>query len=487
MNKTFYVTTSIPYASGKPHIGNAFDPLYADVLARYHTQLGEIVAYTAGSDEHGSKIYEKAEQAGVKPEEFIEQVVPQIKDLHQTINSQFTHFSRTNSKQHIAAAQKLWKLMGDDIYKSKYSGWYCVGCEEYKTETEVKENKGICPLHNKPYEKLEEENYFFKLSSYGPQLIKLIESGEFEVIPANRQTEILNVIKDGLVDISISRPKKKLSWGIPVPGDTTQVMYVWFEALLNYITVLDYPDGADFKTFWPTNVQIVGKDNLRFHAAIYPAMLLSAKLPLLKTLFVHGHVTSGGKKMSKTIGNVVSAEEIIQKYGTDAFRYYFLRHVPSYDDGDFTWERFDAVYHGELANELGNAVQRVASMINRYQQGVIGEYPIPEHDDEPYHTALKNCQFDRALEWVWDLVKSLNVFIEQEKPWQLAKELDETHLKEVLASCVGDILQIAELLVPFLPNTATTIKEIFKDGYVRNYSGVLFPRIDESTTAETGA
>jgi methionyl-tRNA synthetase len=479
MSKNFYVTTSIPYASGAPHIGNAFDWLYADTLARYHKQLGETVAYNAGSDEHGSKVYEKATEAGITPEQFVETIVPKIIEGHKAVNSDYTHFSRTNSKLHIAGAQKLWKQMGDDIYKSSYSGWYCTGCEEYKTETEVKANNGVCPLHDKKYEKLEEENYFFKLSSYSDKLQELIESGEFQVIPENRKQEILNVIKDGLQDISVSRPKKKLPWGIPVPGDTTQVMYVWFEALMNYITVLDYPDGADFKAFWPTDVQIVGKDNLRFHAAIYPAMLLSAKLPLLKKLFVHGHVTSGGKKMSKTIGNVVNTEDIVSKYGADAFRYYFLRHVPSYDDGDFTWERFDAVYHGELANELGNAVQRVASMINRYQQGVIGEYPKPEHDAEPYHTAIENCQFDRALEWVWDLVRGLNVFIEQEKPWQLAKELDESHLKEVLAACVGDVLQIAELLQPFLPTASATIQQIFKDGYVRNYSGVLFPRIEE--------
>jgi methionyl-tRNA synthetase len=478
MNKNFYITTSIPYASGNPHIGNAIDWLYADTVARYQKQQGYDVAYNAGSDEHGSKIYEKALEAGVKPEVFIESIIPVIKEGHTLINSQYTHFSQTNSKQHITIAQKLWKQMGDDIYKSKYVGWYCVGCEEYKTETEVKENNGICPLHDKKYEKLEEENYFFKLSKYNDQLLQLIESGEFEVVPENRKTEIINVIKGGLTDLSVSRPKKKLPWGIPVPGDASQVMYVWFEALMNYITVLDYPNGADFKKFWPTDLQIVGKDNLRFHAAVYPAMLLSAQLPVLKRLFVHGHLTVGGKKMSKTIGNVVTTEEIVQKYGADAFRYYFLRHISSYADGDFTWERFDAVYHGELANELGNAVQRVASMINRYQQGVIGEYIIPGHDTNPYHQALQNQQFDRALEWVWELVKGLNIFIEQEKPWQLAKEQDDTHLKEVLAACVGDILQIAELLVPFLPQTSETIKHIFNDGYVHNYSGVLFPRIE---------
>lgn len=478
MSKHFYVTTSIPYASGKPHIGNAIDWLYADTVARYKKQQGFTVAYSAGADEHGSKIYEKALEAGVKPEVFIEGVVPVIKEGHKLISSEYTHFARTNSKQHIAISQKLWKQMGDDIYKSKYTGWYCVGCEEFKTETEVKENKGVCPLHDKKYEQLEEENYFFKLSSYSDQLLELINSGQFEIVPEHRKTEILNVIKNGLTDISVSRPKKKLPWGIPVPGDTTQVIYVWFEALMNYITLLDYPNGEDFKKFWPTDLQIVGKDNLRFHAAIYPAMLLSAGLPVLKRLFVHGHLSVGGKKMSKTIGNVVNTEDIVNRYGADAFRYYFLRHIPSYDDGDFTWERFDAVYHGELANELGNGVQRVASMINRYQQGVIGEYPIPGHDTAPYHEAIENQQFDRALEWVWELVKGLNVFIEQEKPWQLAKEKDDSHLKEVLAACVGDVLQIAELIEPFLPQTSQTIRHIFQDGYVHNYSGVLFPRIE---------
>ena len=365
MNKTFYVTTSIPYASGNPHIGNAIDWLYADTVARYRKQQGDEVLYSAGADEHGSKIYENALKAKLKPEEFIEKIVPVIEKGHKLINSQYTNFMRTNSKQHISIAQKLWKQMGDDIYKSAYEGWYCVGCEEFKTDTEVKLNNGTCPDHDKAYEKIKEENYFFKLSSYGDKLLDLIESGEFEIVPENRKTEILNVIKGGLEDISVSRPKKKLPWGIPVPGDTTQVIYVWFEALMNYITLLDYPNGEDFKKFWPTSLQIVGKDNLRFHAAIYPAMLLSVNLPPLKRLFVHGHLTVNGKKMSKTVGNIVDVEDIVKKYGTDAFRYYFLRHVPSHADGDFAWERFDAVYHGELASQLGNAVQRVASMINR--------------------------------------------------------------------------------------------------------------------------
>jgi methionyl-tRNA synthetase len=481
MSKYYYVTTSIPYASGTPHIGNAIDWLYADTVARYKQQQGFTVAYSAGSDEHGTKIYEKALANKEKPEDFVEKIVPKIKDGHKRINSSYSHFARTNSKEHVKAAQLLWKQMSNDIYKSKYVGWYCVGCEEYKTETEVKENKGICPLHDKKYEKLEEENYFFKLSKYNDKLLELIDSGEFEIVPEHRKTEIVNVIKSGLTDLSVSRPKKKLPWGIPVPGDATQVMYVWFEALMNYITLLDYPNGDDFKRYWPTNLQIVGKDNLRFHAAVYPAMLLSAGLPVLKRLFVHGHLSVGGKKMSKTIGNVVTTEEIVKKYGTDAFRYYFLRHVPSYDDGDFTWERFDAVYHGELANELGNAVQRVASMITRYQNGVIGTFPAAQHDSARYHEAIENQQFDRALQWVWGLIRGLNAYIEQEKPWHIAKEADAKHLQEVLATCAADALQIAELLLPFMPETSQAITKIFEGGEITHYSGVLFPRIEDTS------
>ncbi len=472
----YYVTTSIPYATGNPHIGNAIDWLYADTMSRYKKQQGFEVAYSAGSDEHGSKIYEKAVAAGVKPEDFVEAVVPIIQSGHKLINSEYTHFARTNSKQHITIAHTLWKQMGADIYKSNYKGWYCVGCEEFKTETEVKENAGVCPLHDKKYEQLEEENYFFRLSKYNEQVLELIESGEFEVIPEYRKTEILNVLKDGLTDLSISRPKKKLPWGISVPGDDTQVMYVWFEALMNYITLLDYPDGEDFKKFWPTDLQIVGKDNLRFHAAIYPAMLLSIGLPMLKRLFVHGHLTVDGKKMSKTVGNIITTEAVVSKYGVDAFRYYFLRHISSYNDGDFSWDAFEAAYNNELANELGNAVQRTAAMIERYQDGVIGTVPEAEHDSSPVADALAECRFDRALDHLWDQVRGLNQYIDTEKPWEIAKAGDKDHLREVLAYQVSCLLEIADLLEPFLPETAGKIKHIFASGTIKLPEQTLFPK-----------
>jgi methionyl-tRNA synthetase len=477
MSTKFYVTTSIPYASGAPHIGNAIDWLYADTIARYHKQKGEQVIYSAGADEHGTKIVEKAEAANLPPQEFIETVIPAIKAAHKVINSDYTHFARTNSDQHIKAAQLLWQNMGDDIYKGTYSGWYCVGCEEYKTETEVHANNSVCPLHDRAYEKLEEENYFFKLSKYQKELENLIETNEFRVVPESRKNEILSTIKSGLDDISISRPKSTLEWGIPVPNDETQVMYVWFEALMNYITLLGYPDGEEFKDFWPTNVQIVGKDNLRFHAAIYPAMLLSAQLPMLKTLFVHGHISVGGKKMSKTIGNVVTTEEIVEKYGADAFRYYFMRHVPSYYDGDFTWERLDAIYHGELANELGNAVQRVASMVERYLGGSV-EITVSDHIDSQLDAFIENCQFDKALEYVWAKVRDLNQYIEQTKPWQLAKAENTDELRVVLQKSAADIVRIGQLIAPFLPNAAAAINTIFASGTINNQAGILFPRIE---------
>ncbi len=286
------------------------------------------------------------------------------------------------------------------------------------------------------------------------------------------------MLNEGLDDISISRPKEKLDWGIPVPGDAKQVMYVWFEALMNYITVLGYPEHDDFKHFWPANVQVIGKDIIRFHAAIWPAMLLSLNLPLPKQLYVHGFITMNGEKMSKSIGNVVAPQEILAKYGTDPFRYYFLRHIPSYEDGDFSWDAFEASYNNELANELGNAVQRTLAMIQKYQNGIIGEMPEAEHDVAPYNEAIAQCKFDRALDDVWEQVRGLNQYIDEQKPWEIAKADDEEHLREVLAYQASCLLQIADMLEPFMPETAVKIRNIFSEGIVRPIAGTLFPRND---------
>jgi methionyl-tRNA synthetase len=257
-------------------------------------------------------------------------------------------------------------------------------------------------------------------------------------------------------------------------------MYVWFEALMNYITVLGYPEHEDFKNFWPVNVHVIGKDILRFHAAIWPAMLMSLDLPLPKTLYVHGFINVDGQKMSKSIGNVISPKEIIDKYGVDAFRYYFLRHIPSYEDGDFTWTTFEAAYNNELANELGNAVQRTVAMIQKYQGGLIGSIPEAGHDIAHYQAAIDACQFDRALDAVWLQVRGLNQYIDEEKPWELAKAKEEEHLRDVLAAQAGNLLEIADLLEPFMPDTAVKIKAIFSEGVVRPTTATLFPKLEEA-------
>ena len=366
-------------------------------------------------------------------------------------------------------------------------GLYCTGCESFVSEAVAKENKGNCPHHNKPYQKLEEENYFFKLSKYAPTVQKAIETDAFKIFPQTRKREILQVFKRGLEDISISRPKASISWGIPVPGDETQVMYVWFEALMNYITVLGYPEHKDFKEFWPANVQVVGKDILRFHAGIWPGILLALKLPLPEVLYVHGFVNIDGAKMSKSIGNVTAPAEIVKRYGTDAFRYYFLRHIPSYNDGDFSWEKLDAAYNSELADELGNSVQRIIVMVQKYQEGVVGDIPPAKHDTARYSEALAACRFDRALDEVWEQIRGLNQYIDEEKPWQLAKSNDKEHLREVLAYQVSNLLEVADLLTPFLPDTAAKIKAIFSKGVIRPTKGTLFPKRPSSKAVVSGS
>jgi methionyl-tRNA synthetase len=300
------------------------------------------------------------------------------------------------------------------------------------------------------------------------------------ILPQTRKHEILNVINQGLEDISISRPKEKVSWGIIVPGDETQTMYVWFEALMNYITVLGYPENEEFEKFWPANVQIVGKDILRFHAAIWPAMLMGLKLPLPNTIYAHGHLTVDGQKMSKTLGNVIAPKDIVSKFGSDTFRYFFMRHIPSNDDGDFSWKRLEAAYNNELADQLGNAVSRTAAMISKYQNGVIGDIPEPEHDIGPYEQALEQCRFDRALDEIWEQVRGLNQYIEESKPWELAKNKDEEHLREILAYMAGNLLEIAELIAPFMPITSEKIKGVFGSGVLNPLPSPLFPKAEKN-------
>jgi methionyl-tRNA synthetase len=475
----YYITTSLPYVNGEPHIGFGLELLQADVLARAARQKGETVLFSTGTDEHGGKIEEKAAAEGVTPQAFTDKISQSFRELATLINVSNDRFIRTTDKGHEQRAAIVWKNLKKDIYKSKYEGWYCTGDEAFFTEATVKENNGVCPNHNRPYEKIEEENYFFKLSAYSPQIKAAIEDDSFQILPQTRKNEILSVINEGLNDISISRPKDKIGWGIPVPGDKTQIMYVWFEALMNYITVLGYPEHADFEQFWPASVQVIGKDILRFHAGIWPGMLLALGLPLPKTLFVHGFITVESQKIGKSLGNAISPKQIVDAYGVDAYRYYFLRHIPAYEDGNFSWAKLHEAYNNELANELGNAVQRTAAMIKQYQNGLIGQIPPAEHDVAQYWQALDGCRFDRALEEVWEQVRGLNQYIDEAKPWEINKNGDADHLREVLAYQASCLLEIAELLAPFMPETAVKIRHVFEEGVVRPIEGTLFPRKDE--------
>lgn len=474
----FYITTSIAYPNGDPHIGYAMELVQADVLARFARQRGDDVIFTTGTDEHGTKIAQSAEKLGQSPKEFTDVMSQKFRDLAVGLNVSNDRFIRTTDKGHEQRAQLIWKNLEHDIYKASYIGWYDVRQEEFVPENQVDPAR-TQPDHPQAYQRLEEENYFFRLSKYTTKIQQAIESDELRIVPKSRRNEILSLLKEGLEDISISRPKVKLEWGIPVPGDSTQVMYVWVEALMNYLTVIGYPEHDDFKNFWPANVQVIGKDITRFHAAIWPAMLYSLGLPNQKLLYVHSFITVEGEKMSKSLGNVIAPADIIAKHGVDAFRYYFLRHIPSYEDGDYSEERFENAYNNELANELGNSVQRTLAMIQKYQNGIIGDIPEPEHDETAVIEAINDCKFDRALDAIWDLVRGLNQYIEETKPWTIAKEGDTEHLKEVLAYQVSYLLQIAGLLAPFLPETAAKIEAIFSEGIIRPLDGTLFPKDEE--------
>lgn len=478
----FYVATSIPYVNAEPHIGFAMELVYADVLARTAIKRGDEVLFSTGTDEHGGKIAEKATTLNQTPQAYVDQISMRFAELTKALNISNNRFIRTTDKGHEQRASLIWRQLENSIYKSQYNGWYCTGDEAFFSDTDVKANDGVCPAHNRPYEKVEEENYFFKLSSYNEEIKQAIESGSFRILPPSKKKEILSLLNSGLEDISISRPKDKISWGIPVPNDNTQVMYVWFEALLNYITVLGYPEHQDFHAFWPANVQVIGKDILRFHAAIWPAILLALKLPLPKLLYVHGFVTADGKKMSKTLGNVINPFDVIERYGVDPLRYYMMRHIPSYEDGDFSWSKFNDAYNNELANELGNLVQRTVSMGMLYFEGDIAPVPPAEHDSSAYYEALNDCRFDKALDVVWEQIRGLNQYIDLEKPWTVAKSGDQDHLREILAYLISSVREIADILEPFLPASAAKIKQATQGERLVPIEGTLFPKHEDDSS-----
>ena len=466
-----YITTAIPYVNGVPHVGHAVDYLLADVCARYHKMLGQEVRFQAGTDEHGNKIFQKARELNVPVQEYVDENAQKFQDFIARLGVEYTDFVRTTDAEHKERVQEIWKKLSAHIYLAKYEGWYCTGCERFITDKEYEENNGTCPDHQKPYEKLAEENYYFRLSDFKEKIRDAIESHEILILPEFREKEVLKLL-DESPDVSISRPKSQLTWGVPVPDDENQVMYVWMDALSNYITVLGYPD-RDISDFWPALAQFVGKDILRFHAILWPAMLFALDLPLPSNLVSHGMILSSGQKMSKSIGNVIDPLEVLDKHGTEAFRYYFLRHADTFADSDFTWDKFEDSYNNELANDLGNLVQRLATMCKK-NEFFLNKMPKIEFSKE-YVDLMNEFKFKEAFDFVWEKVQEINKKIDDTKPWILAKEGKKEELELVLSELVTDLLMASKMLFPFLPETSGRIKEIF-EGQIEPPKVPLFPK-----------
>lgn len=472
MNK-FYITTAIPYVNAKPHIGHALEFVQADAIARYRKILGDEVLLLSGSDENALKNVQAAEKENLPVQEFIDKNSNLFKELAEKLNVKFDVFQKGSVKNHHLSSRKLWNLCAEngDIYKKTYTGLYCVGCELFYEKEELSE-KGECFEHpGKKLEKISEENYFFKLSKYENQIKKLIEENIVKIVPENRKNEMLVFIKQGLKDISISRSNERAkNWGVSVPNDDKQKMYVWFDALNIYQSGIGFgSDEKKYNKWWPADLHVLGKGILRFHAIYWPAFLLSAKLPLPKKIFVHGYLTIDGQKMSKTLGNVVDPVALVEKYGTDAVRYYLLSQVPSTSDGDFSEEKFKETYNADLANGLGNLVARVAKLCERVTLKPSSTPTL----SEDYKKEFENFKFNEVLEIIWNEIKTLDQQINIAEPWKIT---DEKQLTTILQTTVNGILSIANELKPFLPETSAKIESQFRGPKIKS-DKPLFPRI----------
>ncbi|CAN5145499.1 methionine--tRNA ligase [soil metagenome] len=509
--KRYFISTSIPYVNAQPHVGHALEFIQTDAYARFHRQQGQDVFFLTGSDENALKNVQAAEAEGITTQELVDRNVIGFQNLLTLLDCSNDDFIRTSvDPRHQPGASRIWQQLVDagDVYRKHYTGLYCVGCEAFYSPEELE--NGLCPIHGTKPVEVEEENYFFRLSKHGDELHRRISSDELKIIPTSRKNEVLRFIESGLADISISRSQERArGWGVPVPGDPGQVMYVWIDALSNYITALDYgTDGETYGHYWQNGdnrVHAIGKDILRFHAIYWPAMLLSAGIPLPTRVVVHGFLTIDGRKMSKSLGNVVDPAEVTEKYGADAVRYYMLREVTPSGDGDFSIPKLESRYNADLANDLGNLLNRTVSMINRYRAGIV---PEPGSDGE-LETALKtltedatarsrtlmfNYEPQQALTAIWEIVTAANTYVEQSAPWTLSKAEkggDETagkRLDTVLFTLASTLSRLAWLLQPYIPASVEKIAEQLGSseagaevvaGQQVEKPQPLFPRIEE--------
>jgi len=470
----YYITTTLPYVNADPHVGFALEVIKADAWARWRRANGQEVFFNTGSDEHGLKISRQALAAGLSPQEFCDRQAAKFQKLRQVLNLSYDHFTRTTDPEHVAAAREFWRrcLAAGDIYKKQYRVKYCVGCELEKTDSELTD--GHCPLHPaQELEFLDEENYFFRFSRYQEPLLALYRERPDFVLPTNRLKEIRNFVAAGLTDFSISRLKNKMPWGVAVPDDPEQVMYVWFDALVNYISCLGWPDNLEnFEKFWP-GWQICGKDNLRQQSAMWQAMLMSAGLESSRQVIINGFMTANGQKMSKSLGNVVNPLTLAERSGTDAVRYYLLSQTNPFEDSDFNEEHFAAVYTADLANGLGNLAARVASLAEKNQL----KFAWPAASPEPQlatavNDSMEHWLLNEALAIIWERLRQADVDLSRRQPWKMN---DAALIKDALEPTVALLRQTAKLLEPFLPETAVKLQTQFcQEQIVKGEA--LFPR-----------
>jgi len=478
MSSKFYLTTPIYYVNDKPHLGHAYTTIAADALARYHRMKKEEVFFLTGTDEHGTKIMEAAEKANKKPKEFCDQISQEFKKTWQNLNISYDYFIRTTSKKHQKTVEKiLLKLKKKGvIYKSKYKGLYCSGCEKFLRRKELINN--LCVFHQKKPKEISEENYFFSLKEYLPQLKKMIEKDKIKILPPERKAEVLGLFKQKTGDFSISR--EKVEWGIKMPWDKSQTVYVWVDALINYLSGTECSENSKFKRYWPVDLHLIGKDILKFHTIYWPAMLLALGLELPKQIFIHGYFTVDGQKMSKSLGNVIDPNDLIRKFGVDATRYLILSQFPFGADGDISLKRLAEKYNADLANGLGNLLNRLLGMREKCKIKKINLNEKSERKrtklQKKYEKALQNFQLYEALLIIWDRISYFNKYIDKKTPWILIREKKLDKLKEILYNIHIGLKEIVFLLKPFMPQTAEEIEKNLKKEIKRRRA--LFPRIN---------